>query len=157
MVTLVFSRAHAFALGWLRATGDRRVQDGEAAVTGQLIETYKTQWMVGRPQRTIAGSATSDTRLFDGRETRAALTGLPAGLTVSTVTRILAAVEAAAELVAADQGALVLHVLDGQTETSDTRSVAQRCPKDHACADFLNALLNAFIRRVGCRLQMCVA
>lgn len=35
-------------------------------------------------------------------------TGLPAGFTVSTVTRLLAAVEATVELVAADQGALVL-------------------------------------------------
>lgn len=52
----------------------------------------------------------------------AGLTGLPAGLTVSTVTRVLAAVEATVELVAADQEALVLHILDGQTETSDTTS-----------------------------------
>lgn len=37
-------------------------------------------------------------------------TGLPARLTVSTVTRILAAVEATVELVAADQGTLVLHI-----------------------------------------------
>lgn len=36
-------------------------------------------------------------------------TGLPTGFTVSTVTRILAAVEATVELVAADQRALVLH------------------------------------------------
>lgn len=39
------------------------------------------------------------------------LTGLPAGFTVSTVTKLLAAVEAAVELVAADHGALVLHAL----------------------------------------------
>lgn len=39
------------------------------------------------------------------------LTGLPAGFTVSTVTRLLAAVEATVELVAADHGALVLHAL----------------------------------------------
>lgn len=43
------------------------------------------------------------------------LTGLPAGFTVSAVTWILAAVEAAVELVAADQGALVLHDLDKVT------------------------------------------
>lgn len=49
----------------------------------------------------------------------AKLTGLPAGLTVSTVTRLLTAVEAAVELVATDQGALVLKILDGQTETRD--------------------------------------
>lgn len=55
-------------------------------------------------------------------KTPAGLTGLPAGLTVSTVTRLLAAVEATVELVAADQVALVLHILDGQTETSDTTS-----------------------------------
>lgn len=35
------SRAHVLALWWLRATGDGRVQDGEAAVTRQLVETYK--------------------------------------------------------------------------------------------------------------------
>lgn len=44
----------------------------------------------------------------------AALTGLPAGLTVSTVAGLLAAVEATVELVAADQEALVLHTLDRQ-------------------------------------------
>lgn len=52
----------------------------------------------------------------------AGLTGLPAGITVSTVTSLLAAVESTVELVAADEEALVLHVLDGQTETSDTTS-----------------------------------
>lgn len=46
----------------------------------------------------------------------AELTGLPAGFTVSTVTRLLAAVEATVELVAADQGALVLHSLNGQRQ-----------------------------------------
>lgn len=75
VVALVSSCAHAFALWWLCATGDWRVQDSEPTVTRQLIKT-----------------------------------GLPAGLTVSTVTRILAAVEATVELVAADQGALVIHV-----------------------------------------------
>lgn len=43
--------------------------------------------------------------------------GLPAGLTVSTVTRLLAAVEATVELVAADQEALVLHVHTTQLAT----------------------------------------
>lgn len=75
VVALVSSCAHVFALWWLGATGDGRVQDGEPTVTRQLVET-----------------------------------GLPAGLTVSTVTRLLAAVEATVELVAADQGALVLHI-----------------------------------------------
>lgn len=46
----------------------------------------------------------------------AGLTGLPAGITVSTVTSLLAAVESTVELVAADQEALVLRVLDGQTD-----------------------------------------
>lgn len=46
----------------------------------------------------------------------AGLTGLPTGFTVSTVTGLLAAVEATVELVAADQGALVLHSLDGHRE-----------------------------------------
>lgn len=43
----------------------------------------------------------------------AGLTGLPTGFTVSTVTRLLAAVEATVELIAADQGAFVLHILHG--------------------------------------------
>lgn len=74
VVTLVSSRAHVFALGWLRSTGDGWIQHSGPAVTRQLIKT-----------------------------------GLPAGFTVSTVTRLLAAVEATVELVAADHGALVLH------------------------------------------------
>lgn len=82
VVALVSSCTHVFALWWLCATGDGRVQDGEPTVTRQLIET-----------------------------------GLPAGLTVSTVTRFLAAVKAAVELVAADQEALVLHVHAAQLAT----------------------------------------
>lgn len=73
VVALVSSCTHVFALWWLCAAGDGRVQDSEPAVTRQLIET-----------------------------------GLPAGLTVSTVTRLLAAVEATVELVATDQGTPVL-------------------------------------------------
>lgn len=75
VVTLVSSCTHVFALWWLRAAGDGRVQDGESTVTCQLVET-----------------------------------GLPAGITVSTVTSLLAAVESTVELVAADQEALVLRV-----------------------------------------------
>lgn len=82
VVTLVSSRAHVLALRWLRAAGDGRVQDSEAAVTRQLVEA-----------------------------------GLPAGLTVSTVTSLLAAVEATVELVAADHEALVLHVHAAQLAT----------------------------------------
>lgn len=44
------------------------------------------------------------------------LTGLPAGLAVSTMARLLAAVESAVQLVAADHQALVLHILDGGRE-----------------------------------------
>ena len=50
----------------------------------------------------------------------AGLTGLPAGFTVSTVTRLLAAMEATVELVAADQGTLVLHILDGERHKTVT-------------------------------------
>lgn len=82
MVTFMSSSTQVFALRWLRATGDGRVQNGEPAVTRQLVKT-----------------------------------GLPAGFTVSTVTRLLAAMEAAVELVAADQGALVLHVHATQLAT----------------------------------------
>lgn len=82
VVALVSSRTHVFALWRLRATGDGRVQDGESAVTGQLVET-----------------------------------GLPAGLTVSTVARVLAAVEATVELVATDQEALVLHIHTAELST----------------------------------------
>lgn len=46
------------------------------------------------------------------------LTGLPAGITFSTVTGLLAAVETTVELVATDQRTLVLHVLDVETERS---------------------------------------
>lgn len=56
--------------------------------------------------------ATGDGRVQDREPTvtrQLVETGLPAGLTVSTVTRLLAAVEATVELVAADQGTLVLH------------------------------------------------
>lgn len=75
VVALVSSGTHVFALWWLCAAGDGRVQDSDSTVTRQLIKT-----------------------------------GLPAGLTVSTVTGLLAAVEATVELVAADQEALVLHI-----------------------------------------------
>lgn len=64
--------------------------------------------------------ATSDGRVQDGLPavTRQLIeTGLPAGLTVSTVTRLLAAVEATVELVAADQEALVLHAHTTQLAT----------------------------------------
>lgn len=54
------------------------------------------------------------------------LTGLPAGFTVSAVTRILAAVEAAVELVAADQGALVLHDLVGHRQKQVTTPLFRR-------------------------------
>ena len=50
----------------------------------------------------------------------AGLTGLPTGFTVSTVTRLLAAVEATVELVAADQGAFVLHSLHGCRQKKTT-------------------------------------
>lgn len=75
VVTLMSSCTQVFALWWLRATGDGRVQHSEPTVTRQLVKT-----------------------------------GLPAGFTVSTVTRLLAAVETTVELVAADQRALVLHI-----------------------------------------------
>lgn len=73
VITLMSSCAQIFALWWLGATGDGRVQHSEPTVTCQFIKT-----------------------------------GLPARFTVSTVTRLLAAVEATVELVAADQWALVL-------------------------------------------------
>lgn len=52
-------------------------------------------------------------------KTHQRLTGLPAGLAVSTMAGLLAAVEATVELVAADQEALVLHVLNRHKETGD--------------------------------------
>lgn len=75
VVTLMSSCTYVFALWWLCATGNGRVQDSEPTVTRQLVKT-----------------------------------GLPAGLTVTTVTRLLAAVEATVELVAADLETLVLHI-----------------------------------------------
>lgn len=38
MFALVASRTHVLALGRLGAAGDGRVEDGEAAVTRQLVE-----------------------------------------------------------------------------------------------------------------------
>lgn len=43
VVTLVSSGAHVFALGGFGAAGDGGVQDGEAAVTRQLIEACRYQ------------------------------------------------------------------------------------------------------------------
>lgn len=73
MFTLMSPGAGAFTLRRLRPTGDRRIEDRQPTVTGQLIKA-----------------------------------GLPAGFTVATVTRLLAAVEATVQLVATDQWALVL-------------------------------------------------
>lgn len=56
------------------------------------------------------------------------LTGLPAGFAVSTVTRLLAAVEATVELVATDQGATVLRALNAHTQKPIITSCAS--PKD---------------------------
>lgn len=64
--------------------------------------------------------ATSDRRVQDGLPTvtrQLIKTGLPAGFTVSTVTGLLAAVEATVELVATDQGALVLRSHTAQLST----------------------------------------
>lgn len=61
------------------------------------------------------------------KKTTAGLTGLPAGLTVSTMAGLLAAVEATVELVAADLEALVLHILDRQ-KTSDTTYLCPNKP-----------------------------
>lgn len=57
----------------------------------------------------------------------AGLTGLPAGFTVSTVTRLLAAMEATVELVATDQGTLVLHILDGERQKTVTPPPTAMC------------------------------
>lgn len=57
--------------------------------------------------------STGDGRVQDSEPTvtrQLVETGLPAGLTVSTMTRLLAAVEATVEFVATDQEAFVLHV-----------------------------------------------
>lgn len=43
MVTLVSSGAHVFALGGFGAAGDGGVQDREAAVARQLVETCRHQ------------------------------------------------------------------------------------------------------------------
>lgn len=43
VVTLVSSGAHVLALGGFGAAVDRGVQDSEATVTRQLIETYRNQ------------------------------------------------------------------------------------------------------------------
>lgn len=48
VVALVPPRAQVFALWGLGAAGDGRVQHGEPAVTRQLIETYKTEGIMGR-------------------------------------------------------------------------------------------------------------
>lgn len=61
------------------------------------------------------------------KKTTAGLTGLPAGLTVSTMAGLLAAVEATVELVAADLEALVLPILDRQ-KTSDTTYLCPNKP-----------------------------
>lgn len=52
------------------------------------------------------------------------LTGLPAGITVSTMACLLAAVETTVEFVATDQEALVLNILGGQKDRSDAHSSA---------------------------------
>lgn len=54
------------------------------------------------------------------------LTGLPAGLTVSTMAGFLAAVEAAVQLVAADHEALVLNILEGRKNGRNTHKF---CPR----------------------------
>lgn len=54
--------------------------------------------------------------LQSGVRATAELTGLPAGVAVSTMARLLAAVEAAVQLVATDHEALVLRILDGQKQ-----------------------------------------
>lgn len=64
--------------------------------------------------------ATGDRRVQDGEPTVARQlieTGLPAGLTVSTVTGLLAAVEATVKLVATDQKTLVLYIHTAQLST----------------------------------------
>lgn len=50
------------------------------------------------------------------QEMTAGLTSLPAGFTLSTVTRLLAAVKTTVKLVATDQGAPVLHSLEGHRQ-----------------------------------------
>lgn len=57
VVTLVSSGAHVFALGGFGAAGDRGVQDSEAAVTRQLIETCRYQ----RAVRAVPAAPVSQT------------------------------------------------------------------------------------------------
>lgn len=57
------------------------------------------------------------------------LTGLPAGVTVSTMASLLAAVEATAQLVAADHEALVLNILEGRKNSRNTHKF---CPRVRA-------------------------
>lgn len=53
VVTLVSSRAHVFALGRLRSTGDGRVQHREPAVTRELVKTYKPEGIVTHWRRAV--------------------------------------------------------------------------------------------------------
>lgn len=57
MVTLVSSGAHVFALGGFGAAGDGGVQDREAAVARQLVETCGHQ----RTVRTVIAAPLSQT------------------------------------------------------------------------------------------------
>lgn len=91
------SGAHVFALGGFGAAVDGGVQDSEATVTRQFIETYRNQ----RAVTAVTAALAPQTGINH------ILTGLPAGGAVATVTGLLAAVEAAVEFVAADHEALV--------------------------------------------------
>lgn len=59
VVTLVSSGAHVFALGGVGAAGDGGVQDSQATVTRQLVETCRDQ----RPVRAGTAAAASQTDL----------------------------------------------------------------------------------------------
>lgn len=58
VVALVSSGAHVFALGGFGAAGDGGVQDGEAAVARQLVETCGHQ----RSVRAVIAAPLSQTR-----------------------------------------------------------------------------------------------